>query len=79
MAYLNSVVLQPSLIQFELHAQCKVGILDCSIGDQEWHGGQGCQSVHVPNQDEDQGDSGNHEQRVNWHFVWSLLQRIYFR
>lgn len=52
---MSPVLLESVLVQVELHAEDKVGVLDHAVGDQEGHGGQGGQTVHLANKDEDQG------------------------
>ena len=67
-------LLQPLLVDVELHAEDEVGVLDHGVGDEEGHRGQRGQPVHLANGDEDQSDAGDDEEGVRRHLVWTALK-----
>ena len=68
-------LLQPLLVDVELHAEDEVGVLDHGVGDEEGHRGERGQPVHLPDGDEHERDAGDDEQRVRRHFVRAALKR----
>ena len=61
------------MVEVELHAEDEVGVLYGRVGDEEWHGGQGCQTVHLSHPDEEQGHGGDGEKRVHGDLVRAAL------
>ena len=78
--YVRPEFLEPLLVDVELHAEDEVGVLDHGVGDEEGHGGQRGQPVHLSDGDEDESDPRDDEQRVRWDLVRSALKLdgIYF-
>lgn len=72
---MGSILLQPLLVQIKLHAEREVRVLNDAIGDEEWHGGEGGQAVHLTDEDEDQSDAGDHQKGIHGNAVGTTLKK----
>ncbi len=52
----SAIPLEPLLVQVELHAQHEIGVLNGAVRDEEGHGGQGGEAIHLAHTDEKEGD-----------------------